>query len=386
MGRTLGTVGLAAVLVAASGLGASGADGAGLPVIETIEIPELDGWLFSPDGSLVAGVIGEVRHPETWCVHELPSGAQRWCIDAAPGGDPLALSPAWLPDGSGLVLSEDFPAEADLWRIDARTGATTDLTDDGRAGRLPELEATARADAPLMMDVFPSVSPDGASIAFMRIAMTGPDTASPSLQLMPAGGGAPAQVVPLGQILMEAPVWSRDGRWLHWVELGGYGVEVIGSASPDGTESRRIHVSADPAVEFLPDRLLGALADGRLLMVDGCWGFVGCSSWLVDPVTGAAEPLIGEWPEDPAVRLFAVAVSPDGRTVAALTRRDDVVQLELIDPATRAVHAIPLPDLRATRSSRVHWLTDGRILVGGDEYHPRRVLAITLPEDVAAAP
>jgi hypothetical protein len=61
--------------------------------------------------------------------------------------------------------------------------------------------------------------------------------------------------------------------------------------------------------------------------------------------------------------------------------RDDTAALELIEIGTRAARSFPLPVLQPTMDSRVRWLTDGRIIVGGDRRHPRQRLVITLPSD-----
>lgn len=375
------TAAIAAIVMAtlAGGLATSAA-ATDEPVIETLTVPELDAWALSPDGTLVAGVRGDVQNPDEWCLHELPSGTERWCIDAAPGSEPLVIGPNWLPDGSAFVATESLLGEPDVWRIDAATGEATDLTDDGYAGRWRDLRATiGPGDPPLHLDIYPVVSPDGTSVAFLRSTTTDTAESSVSLQLVPVAGGSARELATLPTMLSRWPAWSKDGQWVHWVEDGDRGGDVIGSVALDGSPGRRIHLSDPDGGDLLPSRIRATLADGRLLMDAQCELFGDCHTWLVDPVTGIAETLLAESEDDPSLVILAVTGSRDGRRVVALLRRGEAVQVEVIDPTTRQTRAIPLPGFDATRSTGIRWLTEDRILVGGDELHPRDHLVISLP-------
>jgi hypothetical protein len=358
------------------------------PVIDTIEVAELVAWDFSPDGSFVTGTLGAYPEVDRWCLRETQTGLLHWCTHPAADWEPLAISPAWLPDGSAFLVTERFPHEPDIWRIDRVTGAATNLTDDGYTGRWPDLRETLEAgDSPLLIDAYPVVSPDGSAVAFMRVAVAGTDESSSSLQVMPRHGGSPAHAVALGLPLSGRPAWSQDGRWLHWIEDGDRGDLSVGSTTTDGSRSRRVRMTTTEDGARLPVEIRATLADGRLLMVQDCLGFGGwgCSSWLVDPVTGVADRLVPAVPDDDPLRLITVAASPDGGTVVALARRGDSAALELIDVRSGTVRQIPLPGLDPSADTRVRWLTHGRIILNGDRDHPRRHQVITLPPEWHAA-
>jgi hypothetical protein len=65
------TGGVLGVAVLGTSIGAASTGEHEAAVIETIEMPELDGWTMSPDGALVVGFLGAYRtagtSPRSWC-------------------------------------------------------------------------------------------------------------------------------------------------------------------------------------------------------------------------------------------------------------------------------------------------------------------------------
>lgn len=126
--------------------------------------------------------------------------------------------PSLPPDASFAVFATARPdllanrGVGQLWRIDLPEGTPRRLT-----------RGTA--------DSAPHVSPDGASIAFLR----GDAKRRPQIHVIPAGGGEPVQATdaPLG---VESFAWSPDGRSFGFVartpEAGRYGtVEGLDAAA-----------------------------------------------------------------------------------------------------------------------------------------------------------
>jgi len=134
----------------------------------------------------------------------------------------LGLQPrelAWSPDGAALVFTADKGyrnersyGRADLFRVDARSGAITQLTpDDGLSNRSPRW------------------SHDGRWIAFVRSFGTDKviaeklDHGGPTdLVLLPAGGGEIVNLTADWDLQAGTPVWTPDGRSiLFTAQTGG---------------------------------------------------------------------------------------------------------------------------------------------------------------------
>ncbi|GAT65789.1 dipeptidyl aminopeptidase [Planomonospora sphaerica] len=134
------------------------------------------------------------------------------------------------------------------------------------------------------LDTAPSISPDGAWVAFLRATAGG----RPQLHVMPTGGGEPRPVtdLPLGA---GAPVWAPDSRRIAFVartpEAGRYGTEEgVGPAAEAPRRITGFRYRSDN-VGFVQDRrkvlyVVNALADipqpvpltgDRYDVDDPCW-------------------------------------------------------------------------------------------------------------------
>jgi Tol biopolymer transport system component len=111
----------------------------------------------------------------------------------------FGYNPAWSPDGNEIVCatkSGDDPSSrvgvGQLWRIKVETG---------------EKRKVSEGDA-----VQPSWSPHGHRIAYWARLESG---AQRDIWTIPARGGVPSPVTS-DEAVDWNPVWSRDGRWLHF--------------------------------------------------------------------------------------------------------------------------------------------------------------------------
>ena len=173
----------------------------------------IDEMEYRSDGS---GYTREGRRHYFW----IPSdgGTPTWIThdDCDHGG-----TPAWTPDGQGLVYSancheerNEEPLNSEIYRVDLATGVARALTD--RFGP----------------DSSPAVSPDG------RIAYTGFDDRfqghqSARLYVMDADGTNQRTLLPGLDRSVSGPEWSLDGRRIYF-QYEDLGVTRIAFTSPDG--------------------------------------------------------------------------------------------------------------------------------------------------------
>jgi TolB protein len=103
---------------------------------------------WSPDGARLAFV---AKEHDRWDIGvREPGGHTRLLTEGVPGLRGMDGPVDWSPDGARLVFHADTqPFEANLWTVDARSGALERLTEDA------------------WFDEAPSFSPDGRSILFM---------------------------------------------------------------------------------------------------------------------------------------------------------------------------------------------------------------------------
>lgn len=198
--------------------------------------------------------------------------------------------------GLGLVVVEaEVGGARDLYRVDARTGAATRLTDDPHGS------------------FEPSLSPDGA-----RVAFTASRDGDAEIYVMPAAGGAATRVTFFHRDDW-APLWSPAGDWLA-VLSDREGAPRLYLVKPDGTGWR-------PAAEGV---VAGEQRDASWSPDGARLAFVvstrdGASEvWIAEAASGAARRLSA-----PGARDEAPAWSPDGRHLVFASTRDQRIDLWL---------------------------------------------------------
>jgi Tol biopolymer transport system component len=122
----------------------------------------------------------------------------------------LDSSPQFSPDGKSLVFVSDRSAYDELWRATA----------DGRN----ETALTNMRERSLGS---PRWSPDGSRIAFDVTSKGGR-----AIFVIGASGGAARQWTPWGS--GGRPSWSRDGRWIYYMDADAAGVTQLWRISAEG--------------------------------------------------------------------------------------------------------------------------------------------------------
>jgi TolB protein len=146
----------------------------------------------------------------------------------------INLSPAWLPDNSGVVYTSYMNRNPDLWAMDfatlrprvvsARPGlnASGRYSPDGRMIALslsfngipkiflitPEGHIIKRLTEGLGNDISPAWSPDGSTVAFVS-----DQSGSPQIYTLPANGGRASRIT-FGSNYNTDPDWSPRGDLL----------------------------------------------------------------------------------------------------------------------------------------------------------------------------
>lgn len=272
--------------------------------------------------------------------------------------DPEGRLATAAPDGSDLrVLTPvgprfQFPA----WSPDASRVAATGGDDErglvvvvaDRLGATP----TTLYESALRPPFYLYWSPDGRQISFLANEPTGGPRPGIALHLAPADGSADSQIVQTGQPFywqwtadssrlfihvggagrdarlgffdlssgtaqanlttpgfFQAPGISPSGRWLSFAEITDAGSQVVALRLADGQRRTAPHrglaaMSWSPAADLLA--FISPVADSA--------SFFGPLR-LLDAETGAVDTLVNE-------TVFCFFWSPDGRTIAYLTRDD----------------------------------------------------------------
>jgi Tol biopolymer transport system component len=183
----------------------------------------------------------------------------------------------WIvnPDGSGLRLLADFPADAPRWSPDGTKIAFSGSDGDPRLPRIGVISPDGTGlrwvtDAVNAADTEPAWAPGGTRIAFVRTQQCEPYCGSSNLFSVAADGSSEQQITaflpgPFLPIPLGAPAWSRDGSLLAFLrDPYGGDLGVIGS---DGSGLRTLAAQAFAPATWSPsgDRLAfmqGSLESG----------------------------------------------------------------------------------------------------------------------------
>jgi Tol biopolymer transport system component len=227
-----------------------------------------DIWVADADGGAPRVLVGGPTMDEGpwWSrdgrrllfVRLVDGGAQLASVDAA-GNDLRVLTPDplngltwfdWSPDGQQIVID---------WNAGADGNASLALVAADGSGIIAPLETGMASDSP-------TFSPDGSRILFRGIA-----DGVPGLYTIPSMGGEVSGPLATSDTTTSAyaqfrgaydmlnPSWSPDGSRIAFVRLeDGAGADIdatpwrIHVMNADGTDPRRIEVSADSDDEYGP--------------------------------------------------------------------------------------------------------------------------------------
>jgi Tol biopolymer transport system component len=275
---------------------------------KTVHLPGSSGVrifpTWSPDGGSLAYLRSEGDQLSV-IVQRLDGGAEttltkitrevgHWSGDESPLlGDP---GPAWTRDGTAVVVADRN-----------REQATGGLYRVSLGGVREQLTSTSGE----VHDLYPSMSPDGTKLAFVRYSSHGRS----ELYIMPLAGGTPARLTSDHKAI-RGIAWSRTGDRLVyssnrsgsfqlWLQIlaGGPPQELITNSSS----------ASEPALSYLGDWLVYVESNEN-------WNI-----WrrrIDGDRLGSPEKLIAS-----SGRNYDARYSPDGQTIAFVSDRSGTMQI-----------------------------------------------------------
>jgi serine/threonine-protein kinase len=239
-----------------------------------------------------------------------------------------AVYPTWSPDGASLAFQSNRDGFWRIWRVAATGGEPVALTDDA------------------LMDLQPAWSPRGGWIAISAFDFAGGGT---GLYVIPDEGG---ERVPLFAGLVASPAWSDDGRFVYF--------SSDRSASPGRMNLWRMEFGADGGPAGEPQRVtLGEGSDIDTSISRGGHGLVfsevqfAPDVWMLEPASGRLEQVTTadsseDYPHE----------SPDGRRLAFQSDRGETEQVWTLDLRDGTLLQLST----AGRTSFPRWSPDGSSL------------------------
>ena len=197
---------------------------------------------FSPDGKHIAFIRGKYGEPGEVIIIPALGGTERSVAKLFSGNYSISFS----PDGQSIaVIDTENSTEGGqfaVYTINIETGERRRVT----------------APAEFVGETTPRFSPDGKSLAFIRIAKENPnipDFGNQDLFVVPVGGGEPRQITSDG-LIINSLAWGADGEHIYFVPLippnqtlvrrvsagGGGKLEIVATG---GTDITNIAVSPD---------------------------------------------------------------------------------------------------------------------------------------------
>jgi Tol biopolymer transport system component len=300
-GKKVAFVDQSAVDAASLAVWTANVDGSG--AVEAAKLPAAAAaaLAWSPDGTRVAVVIGDLTAGLKLLVVKTDGSAP---IVAA---DRVAISPpSWSPDGTSIAYTTTNAADIAIAKADG-SGSTWPIRDATR-------------------DEAPAWSPDGSRIAFFREAVGG----FVLYAMHPDGSGlqqlASARAPDPSQGPLDPPVWSPDGsrlafgssvvagwaRYLYYYKRDIYSVNADGTGERRMTDSSSLYAGQTPT--WSPDgrrlAFLSARSGGWQLYdmnVDGS-----CETQVTtspDPVATASWQSLATGDPSPELECAAIGVS-----------------------------------------------------------------------------
>ena len=288
---------------------------AGMPMRLTTSAAAEASPAWSPDDRWIA-FTREQRDEGNFAVVLIPplGGQERKLAEIAGLGSYSTPGPAglcWSPDGKWLALSERY--------ADGQMSILAIAVDTGERRRLTAYETTERLPAGVVLgDTFPSISPDGRTLAFARGGGVGV-----GLQLMPLTedlrpAGEPVKVSDRQYTSLAGVSWSADGREIIYA-AGAFHMQSLWRVSASGKElPRRLPFAT-------PDAFLPAIAP-RASRLAYAWRLEEVNLWRLDLRSGERGTLIGSTYDSRHPQY-----SPDGRKIAFQSNRSGDLEIWTCD-------------------------------------------------------
>jgi eukaryotic-like serine/threonine-protein kinase len=352
-----------------SALMIASADGSGARALAVRKAPQLLAPLFwttpawSPDGSTIATPVSSGTTTRL-ALFDARSGAATMIGPAWTFAGP----PSWLPDGRSLLLvaSEGQRFRTQIWQLAVPSGEARRVTHDLGSYRTIDVTADGRAAVAVAAEIWSNVWLHAAGRAPVKIASERSDgmfgvaagtdrvvftvmneSATELWTAMRDGSGRQALLA--GGESREFPVLTPDGRRV-----------VCRSSGPRGASIARVDVDGTNAVRLAPasdDSTPAVSPDNRNVYFNADFG--GGPALYRVGIDGGAPA---------AVAHFAVsrpAVSPDGRSIAAVVRVTPAAPpaIAILDARTGALVRRFAPETSGTVAMEVHWSRDGRFVL-----------------------
>ena len=303
----------------------------------------------APDGSTIAitarGVAfgqwwrhghSHIDESEIWLVHGIaPASGAAPRYEQVTTGGAKSLWPMWSPDGATLYFMSDRSGNENLWTRPATGGDASALTKftDGRV-------------------LFPSISADGASIAFERdFGVWTYDVATKQSRRVPitlrgSPAGPAVDHVTLSSGIQQLAL-SPDAKKVAFTVRG----EVFAASAKDGGEASRVTSTpgSEEQLAWAPDSRRLAYSSDR----DGAWHL-----YLYDFGTRTETQITRGTASDVTPRW-----SPDGRKIAFVRGGRSLHVLDVGSGAEKAVVAnVSLSRPPFVDERGIAWSPDGLVL------------------------
>ena len=303
---------------------------------------------WSPDGRYIA-FLRELS-PEKFAVLLIPAlGGPERKIAEVFQGYPLT----WSPDGNSLVISDqDSPKEpAGLFLLAIDTGEKRRLTSP---------------PSPTLGDFFPSLSPDGRTLAFSRMVDVRADlyvlAVSDGLQAV----GEPKRIE-LGKLNGYAPVWTEDGREIVFSNRGVSRAELwrIDVSARRSAEPQRLAALGENSIGAAISRRGHRLAYTSFSTHFSIWRIAAPGSSKARDEKSARSvngdtPFIYSTRDDSSPEF-----SPDGKRIAFMSNRSGDLEIWVCD--SDGSNPVQLTSFRGPNVSTPRWSPDGgRIVFDSD--------------------
>jgi len=248
----------------------------------------------------------------------------------------------WTPDGTWVVLGGRDSAQDwfGIWAISI---------DTGERRRLTTVAATAQPPGSAVLgDAFPSVSPDGRTLAFARheAGFVGDVYVLPlTKDLQPAG--EPRKLTNEHYGTVSGLAWTADGREIVY-GAGGRWIQNLWRVSASGRQAPTRLTYAAPAAMFPTI----AAKTSRLAYT---WRILNTNLWRLDTRTGEHTVLSGStW--DSRIPQY----SPDGRKIAFQSNRSGSVEVWTCE--ADGSNCQPLTSFGGPQCGTPRWSPDSRWL------------------------
>lgn len=259
---------------------------------------------FSPDGKYIAFIHGKYGEPGEVIIIPALGGRERSVARLFSGNYSISYS----PDGKHIAVID-----------------TEDSTDGGQSAvYLVNIETGDRrrvtAQADFLSETTPRFSPDGKSIAFIRVFREdehGRNIGKQDLFIVPTSGGEPHRLTSDG-VIINSLTWSADGDYIYFVPVQPPNRTVVRRIPTVGGEQEIVSTGSENItnIDISPDgRTLVFAEDVRRWKI-----------WLVTPDGQTGSKLI-----DSDFVEFFPQFSPDGSSIAFQTDRTGKSEIWTMD-------------------------------------------------------